>query len=71
MDFTTAKFDADGKRTTPARITAKLNGILIHDDYALKNKTGAGQKEGAAPGPIWFQNHSNPVRYRNVWIQEK
>jgi len=71
VDFTAAKFDKNGKRTAPARITAKLNGILIHDDYALKNKTGAGQKEGAAPGPIWFQNHSNPVRYRNVWIQEK
>ncbi len=71
VDFTAAKFDAVGKRTVPARITAKLNGILIHDDYALKNKTGAGQKESAAPGPIWFQNHSNPVRYRNVWIQEK
>ena len=42
-----------------------------YDEYALKNKTGAGQKEGATPGPIWFQNHSNPVRYRNVWIQEK
>ncbi len=71
VDFTAAKFDVDGKRTAPARITAKLNGILIHDDYPLKNKTGAGQKESPAPGPIWFQNHSNPVRYRNVWIQEK
>jgi hypothetical protein len=71
VDFTAARFDDAGKRTAPARITAHLNGILIHDDYALKNKTGAGQKEGATPGPIWFQNHSNPVRYRNVWIQEK
>lgn len=71
VEFTAAKFDDAGKRTTPARITAHLNGILIHDDYPLKNKTGAGQKEGATPGPIWFQNHSNPVRYRNIWIQEK
>ena len=71
VEFTAAKFDDAGKRTAPARITAHLNGILIHDDYPLKNKTGAGQKEGATPGPIWFQNHSNPVRYRNIWIQEK
>ena len=71
VEFTAAKFDAEGKKTTPARITARLNGILIHDDYALKNKTGAGRPEGAEPGPIWFQNHSNPVRYRNVWIVEQ
>ncbi len=71
VEFTAAKFGPDGKRTAKARVTAKLNGITIHDDYALLNKTGAGQKEGPAPGPIWFQNHSNPVRFRNIWIVEK
>ena len=71
VEFTAAKFDAAGKKTAPARITARLNGIVIHDDYALKNKTGAGRPEGTEPGPIWFQNHSNPVRYRNVWIVEQ
>ena len=70
IDFTAARFK-DGKKVKPAEITAKLNGVIIHDAYQLKNKTGAGQKEGATPGPIWFQNHSNPVRYRNVWIQKK
>ena len=71
VEFTAAKFDAAGKKTAPARITARLNGIVIHDDYALKNKTGAGRPEGTEPGPMWFQNHSNPVRYRNVWIVEQ
>ena len=49
VEFTAAKFDAAGK-TGPARITARLNGIVIHDDYALSNKTGAvDRKRGARP----------------------
>jgi hypothetical protein len=43
------------------------------ENYALtlKNKTGAGRKEGPAPGPIYLQGHGNPVFYRNIWIVEK
>ena len=56
--------------TTPenARITVFHNGVLIHDDVELKNKTGAGQPEGPQPGPILLQDHGNEVRFRNIWI---
>jgi alpha-L-fucosidase len=43
---------------------------LIHDDYSIPAKTGAGEKEGPAPRPIKLQGHHNPVRFRNVWIQK-
>lgn len=66
--FRAARF-VDGKRTEQARITVMHNGVLIHDDYALKNKTGAGKKEGPEPGPIKLQGHQNKVKFRNVWIQ--
>ncbi|MDG2399436.1 MAG: DUF1080 domain-containing protein [Akkermansiaceae bacterium] len=66
--FRAARFK-DGKRVEKARISVQHNGVLIHDDYALANKTGAGQKEGPEPGPIKFQGHHNPVKFRNVWIQ--
>ncbi|MBC8326998.1 MAG: DUF1080 domain-containing protein [Verrucomicrobia subdivision 3 bacterium] len=71
IDFTAARFDDDGKKTKGAMITVKLNGVIIHDAYELKNKTGAGQKEGPAPLPILLQNHGNPVRFRNYWILKK
>jgi hypothetical protein len=66
--FRAARFK-DGKKTENARITVKQNGELIHDDYALTNKTGAGKKEGPEPMPIKLQGHHNPVKFRNVWIQ--
>ena len=66
--FRGARFEGD-KKTEDARITVYHNGELIHDDYAIPRKTGAGQKEGPEPGPIKFQGHDNPVKFRNVWIQ--
>ena len=66
--FRAARFEGD-KKTESARISVRHNGVLIHDDYAFKNKTGAGKKEGPEPGPIKLQGHHNPVKFRNVWIQ--
>ncbi len=67
IDFAAAKF-VGGKRVANAVITVRHNGVVIHNDYPLRNKTGAGRKEGSEGGPIWLQGHSNPVYYRNVWI---
>ncbi|HRZ35029.1 MAG TPA: DUF1080 domain-containing protein [Candidatus Paceibacterota bacterium] len=67
--FRAARFDGGGKKTENARITVYQNGALIHDDYSIPGKTGAGEKEGPEPRPIKLQGHHNPVRFRNVWIQ--
>ncbi|HEV2320191.1 MAG TPA: DUF1080 domain-containing protein, partial [Verrucomicrobiae bacterium] len=71
IDFQAAKFDESGKKTHNAVITVRQNGVLVQDHYELTNKTGAGSKEGPAPGPIWLQEHHNPVFFRNIWIVEK
>ncbi len=68
IDFTAPKFDADGKRTAKGRITVRHNGIVVHNNVELENKTGGGSPEGPNPLPILFQNHSNPVHFRNVWL---
>ena len=73
VDFTAAKFDADGKKTADAVVTVRHNGVVVHDRLALKGATpgGAFKTEVPAPGPIYFQGHGNPVVYRNVWLVGK
>jgi hypothetical protein len=70
IDFTAAKFDADGKKTAAAKITAKLNGITVQENQQVPATTGSAPvgTESAAPGPIYLQDHHNPVRYRNIWV---
>ena len=72
IDYTAAKFDANGKKTANARTTVKHNGVVIHKDVEIpKATTAAPLGEGPEPGPLHLQNHGNPVRYRNIWLVEK
>ncbi|WP_437227002.1 3-keto-disaccharide hydrolase [Planctomicrobium sp. SH661] len=73
IDFTAAKFDDQGKKISNARTTVKHNGVTIHDDLELPEGTPGGpvHTEGPKPGPLFLQDHSNPVRYRNIWVLPK
>lgn len=66
--FRAARFDGETK-TQNARITVYHNGVLVHDDYELPRKTGAGKKEGPEPMALKFQGHANPVKFRNIWVK--
>jgi len=65
--FHAARFDGN-RKIKNARVTVWHNGVLIHDDAELANKTGAGRPEGPEPGPILLQNLGNEVTFRNIWI---
>ena len=72
IDFTAAKFDKEGKKTVNARITVRHNGVLIHENVELPKRTTASPlAEGPTPGFLHLQDHSNPVRYRNIWAVKK
>jgi hypothetical protein len=72
IDYSAASYDDSGKKTSNARITVRHNGVVIHDNVELpKDTTGAPVKEGPEPGPIFLQDHGNPVRFRNIWLVEK
>lgn len=70
--LTAAKFDAEGKRTDWPRITVKLNGVIVHDNLEIKkDKTASAPAKSPlkdTEGPIFIQNHGNPVVFRNIWV---
>ena len=70
IDFQAAQFEGD-KKVKNALITVRHNGVVIHDNYEITAKTGAGQPENPEAKPILLQNHSNPIFFRNIWIVEK
>ena len=51
----------DGKVVQPASITVLHNGIVVQ--FAVT--TGGGTQSGG----LSLQDHSNPVRYRNIWAR--
>ena len=74
VEFTAAKFDDAGNKISPAMMTVRLNGIVIHEKFVLPpvppDKDGKMTKE-SQPGPLFLQDHGNPVRFRNIWVVEK
>ncbi|MES2925157.1 MAG: DUF1080 domain-containing protein [Verrucomicrobiota bacterium] len=70
-------FDKDGKVIRRATFTVLHNGVLVQDHTVLSGGTDwrgphAVSDYIAHPDklPIAFQDHGNPVRFRNVWIRE-
>ncbi len=67
--FTAPRFDETGRKTTPGRVTVRLNGVPVQSDVEVPRvTTGSILPEGPEPGPVFLQDHGNPVRFRNIWI---
>jgi len=67
ITFRAPRWEGD-KKVENARITVVHNGVVIHDNVDVPRKTGHGQKEAPAPGPLHLQNHGAKVTYRNIWL---
>ena len=53
-------------------MTVRHNGILIQDDVGVAASTPAGSQSEERPlGPLYLQDHGNPVRYRNIWVKPR
>ena len=61
---------ADGT-VQPGSFTVLHNGVLIQDHIPVDGQptTAAPLKGVAEKGPLFLQDHGNPVRYRNIWIR--
>ncbi len=74
LDYRAARFNQHGMMTenSVARVTVRLNGTLVHDNFKLsvrRNKYGAFPEEPLSP--IVLQDHGSPVKFRNIWVVEK
>ncbi len=67
-------FGTGGNVISPARVTVIHNGIMIQDNVELWGPTEWLQyrpyEQHADRLPIRFQDHGNPVLYRNVWVRD-
>lgn len=63
--------EADGK-VQPGSFTVFQNGVLIQDHIPVpaEGTAGAPIEKLSATGPIYLQDHGNPVRYRNMWVRK-
>jgi hypothetical protein len=69
IDFRAARFTPNGKtKRENASVTVRHNGVPIQYNLELKTATPGGHRSDEHPGPIFLQNHGNPVRFRNIWL---
>jgi len=58
----------------PGSVTVLHNGVLVQDHWELEGLSTHCQRKPVTKygekGPLRFQDHGNPVRFRNVWIRE-
>jgi hypothetical protein len=72
IDYTAPKYEGEKLVANP-RVTVRHNGVVIHNDVELpgdRSTRAAPNKPGPEPGPVYLQDHGNPVRYRNIWLVE-
>lgn len=65
MEFHAPRRDATGA-VSPARVTVRHNGVLIHENVTLGGDLAPGQD--VQVGGLLLQDHWYPVQYRNMWV---
>ena len=86
IKFTAPRRDESGKIVTPGRITAYLNGQLVQNDVTFEEPWSVYRPEirpkseaveevnrvmkETGEGALFLQDHSAPVKFRNVWIRK-
>ncbi len=63
-----------GKLVKPAYVTVFHNGVLVQlrQEYLgpMQHRARAPYQPHEAEGPLVLQMHTNPVRYRSVWVRK-
>ena len=72
--FTAPRFEPDGSVASPAIVTVFLNGVLTQNHVAslgtMAYRQVAKYQAHEPRESLALQDHSNPVRFRNIWVRE-
>lgn len=71
--FHEPKFDKDGKKIKSGTMTVIHNGALVQDHVEILGTTeyiGPPKNIPHGDGPIFLQDHSNKVSFRNIWLRK-
>lgn len=72
--WTAPRFKVNGDVESPAYVTVVHNGVLVLNHFELLGPSSYTEaphyKVHGPTGPISFQDHGNPVRFRNIWVRE-
>ena len=72
--FTAPRFNEDGMLLSPAKLTVLHNGVVVQNNYELRGPTEyigiPNYTKHEEKLPIHFQDHGNPVSFRNIWVRE-
>ncbi|RYZ50160.1 MAG: DUF1080 domain-containing protein [Sphingobacteriales bacterium] len=70
ITFRAPRLYTDGTIAKSPVITVLHNGVVIQKNIEIPRSTGGAVEGIVAKAPIRLQDHGNPVRYRNMWVQE-
>ena len=68
--FKGQRFGENGEVVRKATVTILHNGVLIQDHVEIGVTLGGVRNTEGPRGPIYLQDHDQPVRYRNIWVKE-
>lgn len=71
IEYTAAEFEGK-KKTKNSKCVVKHNGVLVQDfEFPKLTPGGKFKEEVPDAGALFFQDHGDPVVYRNVWVLGK
>lgn len=71
ITFHAARYNADWEKIKDAAITVVHNGVTVHENQPIPDKTTGSQVTAMSePDALSLQDHGNPVWFRNIWLIE-
>ena len=71
IEFRAARYDSEWNKVEDARITVVHNGVPVHENQPIPDKTTGSQVTAMSePDALSLQDHGNPVWFRNIWLVE-